>query len=229
MKTEPECWQTLEHAGMYPSNRFTSPRAPAQAVSPGKRSNRFILWIDGVGGYLLIDRDEVLLGQAIADSRADIPIVGDLSRQAAVVRRAGSDYLIQALQTPCLVRGRVVESPLLLGHEDIIQLGQNVRLRFVKPHPLSATARLDLLSLSRFQPRVDAVLLAADSCLLGSQPSCHVVCPHWTNEVLLVKRDQGWAFNLQEELEVNGKMQSGPIAVKPGLRICGSNFSLSIE
>jgi len=61
-------------------------------------SRRRILWVDGVGGYLLEGRDEVTLGQAIDGSSADIGIVGDIRQRAGAIRRSGADYLLQPLQ-----------------------------------------------------------------------------------------------------------------------------------
>lgn len=193
---------------------------------------RRILWVDGVGGYLLVDRDEVTVGQAIAGSAADIGIVGDIRRQAGAIRRSGSDYLLQPLQATQL-NGHAIERAQLLSHNDVIQFGERVRLRFTQPHSLSATARLDMIGLGKFQPHVDGVLLLADSCLIGSQTNCHVYCPQWDTDastaLTLVRRSQDWFFNAREELLVNGTPQKGLIAAQPGLRLCGANFSLSIE
>lgn len=193
---------------------------------------RRILWVDGVGGYLLIDRDEVSLGQAIADSPADIGIVGDLRRRSGVVRRSGGSYLLQPLQST-LLNGEAIEKAQLLKHNDQIQFGDRVRLRFSQPHPLSATARLDLMGLGRFEPYVDAVLLMADSCLIGPQSNCHVQCPGWSETdpapLAMVRRQHDWFFNAQGELLVDGVPQRGLIPITAGLRLSGAAFSLSIE
>ena len=196
------------------------------------KTRRRILWVDGVGGYLLVDRDEVTVGQAIAASSADIGIVGDIRRRAGAIRRSGGDYLLQPLQATQL-NGQAIERAQLLSHNDLIQFGERVRLRFTQPHPLSATARLDLLGLGKFHPHVDAVILLADSCLIGRHTNCHVYCPQWnpaSNAPLtLVRRSQDWFFNAPQELLVNGAPQRGLIAAVPGLRLCGADFSLSIE
>lgn len=47
---------------------------------------RFLLWVDGVGGYLVCLADEVVIGQAIPHGGADVPIQGDLSRLHATIR-----------------------------------------------------------------------------------------------------------------------------------------------
>lgn len=194
-------------------------------------TRRRILWVDGVGGYMLVNRDEVTLGQAIAGSLADIGIVGDIRRKAGAIRRSGADYLLQPLQAAQL-NGQSIERAQLLRHNDLIQFGQRVRLRFTQPHPLSATARLDMVGLGKFQPHVDAVLLMADSCLIGPQANCHVRCPQWnpaSAPLTLVRRSQDWFFNATQELLVHGVPQRGLIAAVPGLRLCGADFSLSIE
>ncbi len=205
-------------------NMMTEPRSDKTAplIQP-------ILWIDGVGGYLLIDRNEVSLGQAIAGSSVDVGIVGDLRRQAAVIRRLGSDYLLQPLQPDTRLNGESVDRAQLLTGDDVIQFGQRMRLQFSKPNPLSATARLKLPGHGRFQPHVDAVLLLADSCILGPGPGSHVICPEWSSDLLLIRRGQGWVFRALEKVEVNGRSVQGQIEMVAGLRMRGDNFSLSIE
>jgi hypothetical protein len=188
-----------------------------------------ILWIDGVGGYLLVDRPEVTIGQAVAGSLVDIGIVGDLSRQAAVIRRIDGDYLLQPLQPATKLNGQCVERAQLLSLQDEIAFGPRIRMTFTKPNPLSATARLELPHLGRFQPHVDAVLLMADACILGPGRASHVVCPQWDNELLLVRRGAGWCLRANQELEVNGQLQRGQIPLAAGMRVCGPDFSLSIE
>lgn len=187
-----------------------------------------IMWIDGVGGYLLIDKEEIMLGQAIAGTSVDIGIVGDLSRQAAVFRRTEGDYLLQPLQ-PTKLDGIPIDRSQLLPNEALLQLGERVKVRFRRPSPLSATARLDLVSLNRFKPNVDGILLLSDSCILGPNPGSHVVCPNWTTELLLFRHGAGWQFRSMVEVNVNGQPQIGQIPLTKGMRMDGEDFSLSIE
>lgn len=186
------------------------------------------LWIDGVGGFTLIDREEVLIGQAIASSTADIRIVGDLSRQAAAIRRSEGDYLLQPLQ-PTKQNGRSVDRAQLLQDGDEVQLGERVKFQFRKPNPLSATARIDLVSLHRFKPNVNGILMLSDSCILGPQPGSHVECPTWASELLLFRHGEDWHFRTLAKVEVNGKTVQGQILLQPGMRMDGDDFSLSVE
>ncbi len=189
---------------------------------------RRVMWIDGVGGFLLVDREELVIGQAISGSSVDVSIVGDLSRQAAAVRRSDGDYLLQPLQ-PTKLDGRPIDRPQLLQSGNVIQFGDRVKVQFSKPSPLSATGRLDLASLNRFKPNVDGVLLLADSCILGPNPGSHVVCPSWSSELLLFRHASGWYFRSLEEVQVDGNAVKGQIPMVAGMRIDGDDFSLSIE
>lgn len=193
-----------------------------------KGKQRRILWIDGVGGFLLLDRDEVLIGQAISSAAVDVGIVGDLSRQAAAIRRAEGDYLLQPLQ-PMKLDEQAVERPQLLHDHAVMQFGDRIRLEFTKPSPLSASARLDLVSLNRFKPNVDAVLLLSDSCIIGPNPGSHVHCPNWQAELLLFRHGENWFFRTLEDVNVDGKPTQGQIPLVAGMRMDGDDFSLSIE
>ncbi len=206
--------------------RETRTRDLLAETSPGQQ--RRILWIDGVGGFLLVEKDEVLIGQAASGGSVDIAVVGDLSREAAAIRRVEGDYLLQPLQ-PTLVNGLPVDRAQLLTDETLIQLGKRVKIRFSRPSPLSATARLDMESLNRFKPHVDGILLLSDSCILGPNPGSHVMCPTWSNELLLFRHRSGWFFRSMVEVNVNGEPTQGQIPLVAGMRMDGEDFSLSIE
>jgi hypothetical protein len=193
------------------------------------RARQPILWIDGVGGYLLVDSTQVSVGQAVMGSRVDIGIVGDLSRQAAIIRRIDGDYLLQPLQPATQLNGQSIDRAQLLSQHDEIAFGPRVRMTFTRPNPLSATARLELPQFGRFQPHVDAVLLMADACILGPNPGSHVICSQWVHELLLVRHGTQWCLRATQELEVNGQLQRGQIPLAAGMRVCGADFSLSIE
>lgn len=191
-------------------------------------SEHQILWIDGVGGYLLIDKPEIVIGQAVSAAKVDVCIVGDLSRQAAAIRRAEGDYLLQPLQ-PTKLNGSPIERPQLLGDESEITLGERIKIKFTRPTQLSSTARIELASLNRFKPNVDGILLLGDSCILGPSSASHIVCPSWKNELLLFRHKDGWFFRTLENVEVDGQPAQGQIAMVAGMRMRGEDFSLSIE
>lgn len=195
---------------------------------PPRSSRERILWVDGVGGFQLVEAEEIVIGQAIPGSDADVHVVGDLSRRAVVLRRSGSDFLVQPLQETFL-DDQLIDRPQLLSRECELRVGARVRLRFTQPTPLSGTARLQLSSVHRFQPRVDGVLLLAESCIIGPTRGSHIYCPHWTSELILFKHPGGWFIRTLDEVEVNGQLETGQILVSPGMRLRGPGYSLSLE
>ncbi len=121
------------------------PLARAEADGP---KGRFLLWVDGVGGYLVCMDDRIVLGRAGPDSHADIPLMGDLSRNHATLVRNGEGYLLQA-QHASFVNGKPVAEQVVLRDGDVIRLGSTVELEFRQPSPVSATARLAIVSRHR--------------------------------------------------------------------------------
>ncbi len=185
---------------------------------------RRVLWIDGVGGYLLLDKPEVTIGQALSGNSVDIGVVGDLSRQACSIRRSEGDYLLKTAATADSQAGT-----RLLTECEVVELSPRVKMKFAKPNPLSATARLQLQSLHRFKPHVDGVLLLADSCILGPNLSCHVVCPNWSQEILLFQQNGSWFFRSSNPVEVSGATCNGVFPMVAGMRVRGDDFSFSVE
>ena len=58
------------------------PLAAAETDGP---KGRFLLWADAVGGFLVCLDDRIILGRAGPDSPADVPLMGDLSRNHATL------------------------------------------------------------------------------------------------------------------------------------------------
>ncbi len=205
-----------------------SPRTPERQGQPP-----FLLWVDGVGGYLVCLRDEVALGQAAPENltgpeRVDIAIRGDLSRRHAIIRRRGEAYTLEPLG-PVLVNGQTVYACTLLRDQMEIVLGEAVRLRFRQPHPLSATARLDFLGRQRSQPYSDAVLLMAESCVLGPSERNHVVCRDWRQDLVLYRQGDALFCRTLQPIEIDGRPCQGQSRLTHSSRIVGDNFSVTLE
>jgi hypothetical protein len=135
---------------------------------------------------------------------------------------------LQPLQA-VTVNGEKIDRATVLRNGDRIKLGERVELLFSKPNPLSATARLNLVSHHRWQPTVDGALLMAESCVLGSGPTNHILCPFWSGDVVLFKNRDQWMCRSSLPLEWNGKETRDPIVLEKGKRVHGADFSLALE
>ena len=188
---------------------------------------RFLLWIDGVGGLLVSTGDRVLLGQAVPGNPVDVPILADIARRHVRIHREDR-YLLEPL-SDVWIRQRPVQSMSVLSDGDTFRLGSGLEMRFRQPHALSATARLEWVSHHRTRPQVDAVLLMADTCVLGPQLHSHVICRDWSQEVVLYRQGGDWMCRCRDGLEVDGRFSSGSQAVTWDSHVRGSDFSFSLE
>src|SRR5438105_15843073 len=75
-KTRALAWRAIE-----PQTIASVPRSDDQpAARQDQREQRFLLWVDGVGGFLVCLGNRVTLGQATPDAYVDIPLFADVSR-----------------------------------------------------------------------------------------------------------------------------------------------------
>ena len=168
-----------------------------------------------------------MIGQPAPDERIDLPIVADLSRRHAIVRRDGEGYLLQPLREVRL-NGVPQTTPVWLTNGSVIELGA-VKLKFTRPHPLSATARLDFLSRHRTSPPTDGVLLLAETCVLGPNAASHVVCRNWTREIVLHRQGDRLLCRGPSEMRVGGVPVAGRGALDLNAHVTGDDFSFSLE
>lgn len=193
-------------------------------------TSKYHLWVDRVGGFLVCLQDRVLIGQAIPNHQVDIPILGDLSREHAVIIRDGEDYLLESV-APTWIADRRVNKPTRLDDGGTIRLGEHVTMRFRLPNPLSQSARLEFVSRHDLQPSVDAVLLMSESLILGSQPNHHVVCPQWSDSVALARSTQAKSLRYRAGVgvEINNESAENMGILAAGAQLTGSDFALSLE
>ena len=193
--------------------------------TPGKR---IVAWIDEVGAYLICMGDEIVLGQPAAEGGVDVPILADLSRRHAIIRREREAYVLTPLHKTA-IDGRIVTEPTVLRDKSLITLGNGVELRFRKPHALSATAVLEIVSRHRTEPAVDGIVLMSESCILGPQSHSHIRCRDWTGDLVLFRRNDELMCRTQKQIEIEGQTCTGQAAVSGNCRIEGEEFALSLE
>ena len=141
----------------------------------------------------------------------------------------GEGYVLEPLGGKVVLDGKPVTEPALLSDGDEIVLGEAVKLRFRKPHVLSSSARLEIISRHRTLPYADAVILMAESCVLGPKWQNHVVCRDWNGDVVLYRTDDKIMCRAMESIEIDGQLHDGRGTVRPGSHVVGTDFSLSLE
>ena len=198
------------------------------AVKNIATKTRLLLWVDAVGGFFVCQGSEIRLGQAVPEGTVEVPLLADLSRHHATIRRDEEGYTIEPLRDTWLNHEKI-NAVSWLTDGSLIELGSALKMRFTRPHPLSATARLDFLSNHRTQPSAAAVVLMADTCVLGPGSNNHVVCRHWPHDVVLYRQHGGLYCRSNTPLEIDGTRyaQQGPLTLHS--HVVGEQFSFSLE
>ena len=210
------------------STRQKARNGQADTLTERKSGKRIVAWIDSVGGFLICTGDEIVLGQPSAEGGVDVPILGDLSRRHAVIRRDREAYVLTPLHRTA-VDGRTITEPMVLRDKALIKLGDGVELRFRRPHALSATAVLEIATHHRTEPAVDGIVLMSESCILGPQPHSHIRCRGWTGDLVLFRRGDEFMCRTHAPVEIDGQTCVGQAAVLANSRIETDEFGLSLE
>lgn len=246
---------------------------------------RWLLWVDGVGGYLMLPGDDWTIGgpgtswgpgaswgpanswgqgnswgtggsgEMGPAEEAEICVQGDLSAREACLRRLGGDYVLQPFAA-ALLGDRRMHRPTPLRDGDRFTFATRaaslrlaaerggaaagnaaaggveaagVRFSFAKPHPLSSSARLTLVSRHRLRPRCDAIILLADTCILGPSRTSHVVAAAAESEVVLLFSAGRWWCRGMGETNVDGEPREGRFELVPGTRVESGGIAFSLE
>lgn len=191
---------------------------------------RSLLWIDGVGGFVVLAGATVAIGAGTGwnAQSPDLPLFGAISSRQAVLVRDREGYTLQPLK-PMQRNGLPLLAPAMLASGDWIEFGGGAAARFTIPHPWSQTARLDF-SVGRRLPRgVLSVILWADALVLGPQPPCHVEARDAEAEILVARRPNGFFYRSAVPLAVGGRLPGTEGEGGLGESLQGGGWSLRWE
>lgn len=215
-------------AGAVPKSVPTIESASAPDANGGER---FMLWIDSVGGFLVCPGPYADVGCAVPQTHVDIPVMADLKRVHARFERLSDGFRIAPLSREgiVLVNGKRVDEPEPLLNGQTIQFDGGVQWTFQQPHPLSVSARLSFQSRHRTQPWSDGILLVADTIMIGKNPKSHVWCPDWPGDLMIFRRDERWFCRFRGHFQVDGRTVRDEAEFRLNSRIAGPGFSIGIE
>ena len=222
-KARARAWRAIEPETVSsPNHRVVTAVATAPKTSP-----RFFLWIDGVGGFLVCLGNQAAIGQATPDATVEIPLFADVSRVHARVTRESEGYLLEAVRS-VQVNGQTFErGPLHSG--DRITLGATCQMHFRLPTPVSASARIDMVSGHRLSPSVDAVLLMAETLVLGPGEQCHVTMPELDKPIVLFRQREGLGIRYAGAFKIDGTRVQDRGSLGANATVSGDEFAFAIE
>ncbi|HZY90836.1 MAG TPA: FHA domain-containing protein [Gemmataceae bacterium] len=202
-KARTRAWKAIEPVTVAMPSPSLNGAPKQEALACEGTPARFLLWIDGVGGYLVCLSGRLTFGQAAPDAHVDVPLVADVSRLHATLGRDAEGYVLEAVR-PIQVNAKTA-TRALLQPGDRVTLGTSCQFLFRQPVPLSSTARIDLVSGHRLPVGVDAVLLMAETLVLGSDAKVHINVPDLKESVVLFRHKDGLGLRHQGTMTVNGQ------------------------
>jgi hypothetical protein len=127
-----------------------------------------------------------------------------------------------------LVNGQGAEK-CLLEPGDRITLGSSCQLQFSQPVPVSTSARLDLVSGHRLPLTVDAIILMADTLVLGAGAQAHVTVPDLAQSVILFRQKEGIGVRCARGLTIDGQACAERGTLGLTSRVRGDDFAFAVE
>ncbi len=196
-------WEAPRPSGL-PQARPVARNAPLTGGSSAMLSStagallpkRFLLWVDGVGGYLVCLSNRVTFGQATADGPVDVPLFADVSRTHAEITRDGEGHVIESGRGIRVNGGETKRAVLSAG--DRVTLGASCQFLFHKPVAVSSSVRLELTSGHRLPVAVDGVLLMGNELILGPGPGAHIELPNLEAPVLIYRSKDGLSVRVPD-------------------------------
>jgi hypothetical protein len=190
------------------------------------------LWIDGVGGYGIWDRNSIEIGRSI-ESQEGLSIQGELASRSIRIERSAEDWMLYPIDS-VFKNGERLTLPHLLQHNDRLKLGEQVELLFERGNSWSSTAKLRIISRHRWSETMDGVLLLGQTCLLGPTPQANIQCREWRQNIVLFRKDTEWmireanvsAATLLANLGQTMNAKAIPLVV--GKRLESTDFSMTL-
>ena len=201
-----------------------------QDFSLAPLTSSFLIWVDGVGGYLVCTDPINFIGQAVEGSIVSIPLQADVRQRHARIETIAGQHVVQPMG-PVSIAGREVpvDESVAIKSGQIISLGDRVELAYRQDHPLSKSARLDFVSRHRTLPWSDGVILAGQSIVLGPNPNNHVFCPGWKADLIFFRRNDQWFAKSSIGFCVDDHTMGSEAEIRFDSRLYGDSFSLKLE
>lgn len=232
------CTTAREHLAAAPSAADGDALPPPRRLSPAANApsspreapgaaRRFVLWVDGIGTFVVIAAPRAVVGRYDASARPDIPLPGRLSGRAGEILRVDDRYVLRARDAAEVNGKSCAEKVLAPG--DRIAFGASPAFSFYLPCPLSATALLRLDPPSMLPGKASDILLLDRFLVLGRKGLAHIKAPGGPLELLVFLRDGvPWARTAGTLLIDGAPSGTGECALPLGVRIAAEDLSFTV-
>jgi len=205
-----------------PANRHVLP-PPA---NKGQQNGRFVLHVDGVGSYQVIDQPVVTIGPIGSTARADVAILAGAGVPPITITRTDGDYFLQSRQ-PVQVNEKPATAKLLCSG-DKIAIGPRAQIVFRRPSAASGTAILDLTTARLSRGDIRQVILLDREILIGPGSTAHVRCDALSQTGVLQQNGGNLFLRSADSIQIDGRPATSPAAVTPGSHVQMGTLSFVI-
>lgn len=196
---------------------------PTREKSPTKKADialpdKFVLQIDGIGGYLVMRNNPVTIGAISSSFRPDISLLCEAQVPAVKISRQEHDYFLRSDKPVQVGDKPVTEAPLTDGER--IALSMRCRMKFSMPNAASNTAVLTLSSARLPRPDISQIILMDRDLLVGPASSCHIRQTASNQTVTFFLRNGLLFCKSDEPIEIGGQVSDGrsPLPMETAIR-----------
>jgi hypothetical protein len=185
-----------------PARAGTTVHSPRPAPPRPGAPARSVIWVDGVGSYLILTGDRITIGRPSTSAKPDIALLAELEGIHAEILRVAEDYFLVP-RGPVHVAGKPVKRHLLADGDEFV-LGARSRLTFRLPTSLSPTAILELGPGLRLDGDVRKVVLLDGHLIIGPGKGCHIETGRAEGRVIISAGADGFRCRAEDALLVDG-------------------------
>jgi tetratricopeptide (TPR) repeat protein len=197
--------------------------SPSPEEKPTKKADvslpdKFVLQIDGVGGYLVMRGNPVSIGAISSSFRPDIALLCEAQVPTVKINRQEHDYFLRSDKPVQVGDKPVTEAPLTDGER--IALSMRCRMKFSMPNAASNTAVLTLSSARLPRPDINQIILMDRDILVGPASSCHIRQTVSNQTVTFYLRNGLLFCKSDEPIEIGGRISDGrsPLPMETTIR-----------
>jgi hypothetical protein len=214
----------------YLSGSAAAAPAPRDVPADGRDErgavNRFLLWVDGIGSYLVLPASCVTIGRAGSSARPDIGVNAAIEGCHARVVRVEHDYFL-APNGPVTVNGAGGERHLLADGDKIVLAGRTP-FTFRLPTALSSTAVLEFGTGLDVARDVTNVVLLDGHIIFGPRGGAHVPVSGQTGRIVLSFEGGEFRCRSPVPLVIGGAVADRAAAVPVGASVEAGALTFTI-
>jgi len=189
-------------------NKIPTSVSPEQYQEPAadygaELPSRFVVRVNGVGGFLVFREDNVKVGPISSSTQPDLGLMAEPSLPVATIARVDEDYFLRADEHLQVNKKSMNEKLLVDG--DRIALSAKLSIRFRIPNAASTTAVLDLTSARLPQADIRHAILLDREIIIGPGPAAHIRYDSCAEPIVLYIRNGNLFCRSREIINIDNK------------------------